>query len=65
LSELIRLGAKAGPAKPGDDQVILRCANDPENILITMGGGTGGRYSAIIDTTGFKIRTRKIEGAGG
>ena len=62
LSELIQLGAKPGPAKPGDDQVIRRCATEPENILITMGGGTGGRYSAVIDTTGFKIRTRKIEG---
>ena len=65
LSELIRLGAKPGPAKPGDDQVIRRCATEPENILITMGGGTGGRYSAVIDTTGFKIRTRRIEGPGG
>jgi hypothetical protein len=26
-----------------------------------MGGGTGGRNSAIIDTTRFKIRTTKIE----
>ena len=59
--ELIRLGAKMGPEQPGDDQVMLRCAREPEDILITLGGGTGGRYSAIIDTTGFKIRTRKIE----
>ena len=67
LSDLIRLGAKPGPEKPGDDQVIQRCAANPEDILITMGGGTGGRYSAVIDTPGrasgsggFKIRTRKI-----
>jgi hypothetical protein len=65
LSELIRLGAKAGPEKPGDDQVIRHCSNNPEDILITLGGGTGGRYSAIIDTTGYKIRTRKIEVMGG
>ena len=64
LSELIRLGAKPGPAKPGDDQVIRRCARKPEDILIIMGGGTGGRYSAVIDTTGYKIRTRKIEASG-
>ena len=38
----------------------MRCANDPDDILIMHGGGTGGRYSAIIDTTGYRIRTRKI-----
>ena len=65
LSELIRLGSKPGPEKPGDDQVIRHCAREPEDILIIMGGGTGGRYSAVIDTTGFKIRTRKIETPGG
>jgi hypothetical protein len=64
LSELIRLGAKPGPEKPGDDQVIRHCSNNPDDILITLGGGTGGRYSAIIDTTGYKIRTRKVEFAG-
>jgi hypothetical protein len=26
-----------------------------------MGGGTGGRNSAIIDTTNYPIRTRKID----
>ncbi len=62
--ELVRLGAKMGPEQPGDDQVMLRCSREPEEILITLGGGTGGRYSAIIDTTGFKIRTRKIETPG-
>jgi hypothetical protein len=40
---------------------MLRCSREPEEILITLGGGTGGRYSAVIDTTGFKIRTRKID----
>ena len=67
LSDLIRLGAKPGPEKPGAYPVIRRCAANPEDILITMGGGTGGRYSAVIDTPGrasgsggFKIRTRKI-----
>jgi hypothetical protein len=50
-----------GPANPGDDQVMLHCSREPEEILITLGGGTGGRYSAVIDTTGFKIRTRKID----
>jgi hypothetical protein len=60
-AELVRLGAKMGPEKPGDEQEILRCARDPNDILITLGGGTGGRYSAVIDTTGYKIRTRKIE----
>ena len=29
--------------------------------IVLMGGGTGGRTSAIIDTTRFKIRTTKIE----
>ncbi|MFQ6030431.1 MAG: hypothetical protein ACE5Q6_23400 [Dehalococcoidia bacterium] len=61
LSEMVRLGASQGPEQPGDDQVIRHCARDPEDILITLGGGTGGRYSAIIDTTGYKVRTRKIE----
>ena len=59
--ELVRLGAKMGPEEPGDDTLMLHCSREPEDILITLGGGTGGRYSAIIDTTGFKIRTRKIE----
>ena len=61
LSELIRLGIAQGPEKPGDDQLVRRCARDPEDILVLMGGGTGGRNSAIIDTTGYRIRTRKIE----
>lgn len=61
LSELIRLGVAQGPEKPGDDQLIRRCSLDPEDIILVMGGGTGGRNSAIIDTTNFKIRTRKVE----
>ena len=55
-----QLGSKQGPEQPGDDQLIMRCANDPNDILIMHGGGTGGRYSAIIDTTGYRIRTRII-----
>ena len=60
LAELIRLGVAQGPEKPGDDQLVLRCSRDPEDILLVMGGGTGGRNSAIIDTYSFKIRTRKV-----
>ena len=60
-SELIRLGIAQGPEREGDDKIIRRCAQDPEDILVMMGGGTGGRNSAIIDTTRFKIRTTKIE----
>ena len=60
-AELVRLGSKQGPERPGDDALIMRCANDPDDILIMHGGGTGGRYSAIIDTTGYRIRTRKID----
>ena len=59
-SELIRLGIAQGPERDGDDKIIRRCAQDPEDILVLMGGGTGGRNSAIIDTTRYKIRTRKI-----
>ncbi len=36
-----------------------RCARDPDDILIAM-GGAGGRNSAIIDTTNYRIRTRRI-----
>ena len=61
LSELIRLGIAQGPEKPGDDKLVRRCSRDPEDIIIVMGGGTGGRNSAIIDTTNFKIRTRKVD----
>ena len=60
-SELIRLGIAQGPEREGDDKIIRRCALDPEDILVLMGGGTGGRNSAIIDTTRFQIRTRIIE----
>jgi len=60
LSELIRCGVKQGPEKTGDERVILSCAREPEDILLTLGGGTGGRYSAIISTSDFEIRTRKI-----
>ena len=61
LSELIRLGVVQGPEKPGDEQLVRRCSEDPEDILVVMGGGTGGRNSAIIDTVNYKIRTRKVE----
>jgi len=61
LSDLIRLGIAQGPEKPGDDKLVRRCSRDPEDIIIVMGGGTGGRNSAIIDTTNFKIRTRKVD----
>ena len=64
LSELIRLGVVQGPEKPGDDQLVLRCSEDPEDILVVMGGGSGGRNSAIIDTINYKIRTRKVEAGG-
>ena len=60
VAELVRLGSKQGPERPGDEELIMRCANEPDDILIMHGGGTGGRYSAIIDTTGYRIRTRKI-----
>ena len=60
LVELIRLGIAQGPEQPGHDQLIRHCARDPEDILVFMGGGTGGRNSSILDTAGFQIRTRKI-----
>ena len=63
-SELIRLGVAQGPEREGDDQILRRCSREPEDIIIVMGGGTGGRNSAIIDTTNYQIRTRKIEVAG-
>jgi len=65
LSELIRLGVAQGPEKPGDDQLVRRCAREADDIWIVMGGGTGGRNSAIIDTTGYRIRTRKVDVPGG
>ena len=61
LSELIRLGIAQGPEKAGDDQLVRRCSRDPDDILLMMGGGTGGRNSAIIDTFLYQIRTRKVE----
>ena len=60
-SELIRLGIAQGPEREGDDQILRRCSRDPDDIIIVMGGGTGGRNSAIIDTTNYPIRTRKID----
>ncbi len=60
LVELIRLGIAQGPEQPGHDQLIRHCARDPGDILVFMGGGTGGRNSSILDTAGFQIRTRKI-----
>ena len=59
-AELIRLGIAQGPEREGDDQLLRRCARDPDDILIVMGGGAGGRNSAIIDTTNYRIRTRRI-----
>ena len=60
-ADLIRLGIAQGPEKEGDEQILRRCSREPEDIIIVMGGGTGGRNSAIIDTTNYQIRTRKIE----
>ena len=60
-AELVRLGVAQGPEKPGDEKLILHCAKDPDDILLLMGGGTGGRNSAIIDMSHFKMRTRKID----
>ena len=61
LNELIKLGIAQGPEKPGDEQLVRHCARDPQDILVFMGGGTGGRNSAILDTTGYRIRTTKID----
>lgn len=61
LVDMIRLGIAQGPEQRGDDQLVRHCARDPEDILVFMGGGTGGRNSAILDTAGFQIRTRKVE----
>ena len=63
-AELIRLGIAQGPEREGDDHLLRRCARHPDDILIVMGGGTGGRNSAIIDTTNYRIRTREIAVAG-
>ena len=65
LSELIRLGVAQGPEKPGDSALLRRCSREPDDIWLVMGGGTGGRNSAIIDTTNYQIRTRKVEVPGG
>ena len=61
VGELVRLGVVQGPEKPGDDQLVRRCSRDPDDIWLVMGGGSGGRNSAIIDTTGYRIRTRKVQ----
>ena len=60
-AELIRLGIAQGPEREGDEQLLRRCSREPDDILIVMGGGTGGRNSAIIDTTNYRIRTRRVE----
>ena len=61
LADLIRLGVAQGPERPGDEQLVRRCARDRDDILFVMGGGAAGRNSAIIDTFLYQIRTRKVE----
>ena len=55
-AELIRLGIAQGPEREGDDQLLRRCSREPGDIIIVMGGGTGGRnmrhhrYNQLRDT---------------
>jgi hypothetical protein len=43
-----RLGRMRGPIQPGDEERRVQMIDRPEDILVVAGGGTGGRWSAVI-----------------
>ncbi len=64
VGDLKRMGMYPGKVEPGDESAIAVAARAPEDIIILAGGGSGGRYSSIINLAIFSAKTRKIEAAG-
>ena len=61
VKELKRMGMWQGAIEPGDESTMATAARAPEDIMVLAGGGSGGRYSSIINLAVFRAKTRKIE----
>ena len=61
VKELKSMGMYRGEIQPGDESLMASPARDPDDIMIVAAGGSGGRYSSIINLAMFRARTQKIE----
>lgn len=64
VEDLKRMGMYQGEIEPGDESRMATPARVPEDIMILAAGGSGGRYSSIINLAMFQAKSRKIEVAG-
>lgn len=64
VADLKRMGMYPGKIEAADESTMAVAARAPEDIFILAGGGSGGRYSSIINLAIFRAKTRKIEAAG-
>lgn len=48
VADCKRLGRMRGAVQPGDEERRVPMIDAPDDILVVAGGGTGGRWSAVI-----------------
>ncbi len=48
IADLKRFGRRKGQVEPGDDQQMVPLFSGPEDILLLVGGGLAGGFSAVI-----------------
>jgi hypothetical protein len=61
VKDLKRMGVRQGSIQPGDESTMAPAARTPEDIIILAAGGSGGRYSSIMNLAMFRSKTRRIE----
>ena len=64
VKQLKRMGVYPGESLPDDENTMAQPARVPGDIIIMAAGGSGGRYSAIINLAMFEAKTRMIETPG-
>ena len=52
LSDLKKGGYIEKDVEPGDDQIKVRAVQSPEDLILIVGGGTAGRFSACLPGVG-------------
>lgn len=60
LSDLKKAGYIEQSLQPGDESIMIKAVPSPEDLIVIVGGGVAGRFSAFIPGWGNKKDSRSI-----